>query len=145
MSSFASDASSDCEAASIERSAEPTETSEAQSSTTQSRTRKRTTTAITTWEHTRKPQGSKPECASCKNELIYYCKYCSNPSYSTTVSITFRNHLHKKHHIHVDPEQLHIVKTTCSSLLKDSFAKAGKINTTKLEMHEEEVLRNAVD
>jgi hypothetical protein len=30
-------------------------------------------------------------------------------------------------------------------LLKDSFAKAGKINTIKLEMHEEEVLRNAVD
>ena len=27
----------------------------------------------------------------------------------------------------------------------DSFANAGKINTTKLEMHEEEVLRNAVD
>jgi hypothetical protein len=145
MSSFASDASSNCEAASIERSAEPTETSEAQSSTTQSRTRKRTTTAITTWEHTRKPQGSEPERASRKNELIYYCKYCSNPSYSTTVSITFRNHLHKKHHIHVDPEQLHIVKTTCSSLLKDSFAKAGKIGATKLEMREEEVLKNAVN
>jgi hypothetical protein len=45
----------------------------------------------------------------------------------------------------VDPKQLHIVKTTSKSLLKDSFAKAGKINTTKLEMHEEEVLRNAVD
>jgi hypothetical protein len=45
----------------------------------------------------------------------------------------------------VDPKQLHIVKTTCSSLLKDSFAKAGKINTTKLEMREEEVLRNAVN
>jgi hypothetical protein len=45
----------------------------------------------------------------------------------------------------VDPEQLYIVKTTSRSLLKDSFAKAGKINTTKLEMHEEEVLRNAVD
>jgi hypothetical protein len=45
----------------------------------------------------------------------------------------------------VDPEQLHIVKKTSRSLLKDSFAKASKINTTKLEMHKEEVLRNAVD
>jgi hypothetical protein len=45
----------------------------------------------------------------------------------------------------VDPEQLYIVKTTCSSLLKDSFAKAGKINTTKLEMRKEEVLRNVVN
>jgi hypothetical protein len=48
MSSFASDASSDCEATLIERFAELTKTSEAYSSTTQSRTRKRTTTAITT-------------------------------------------------------------------------------------------------
>jgi len=45
----------------------------------------------------------------------------------------------------MDPKQLHIVKTTCSSLLKDSFAKASKINTTKLEMRKEEVLRNAVN
>jgi hypothetical protein len=45
----------------------------------------------------------------------------------------------------VDPKQLHIVKKTSKSLLKDSFAKASKINITKLEMHEEEVLKNAVD
>lgn len=37
------------------------------------------------------------------------------------------------------------MKTTCDSLLKDSFAKAGKINTTKLEIRKEEVLRNVVD
>ena len=43
------------------------------------------------------------------------------------------------------PSTLYIVKTTCSSLFKDSFAKASKINTIKLEMHEEEVLRNVVD
>jgi hypothetical protein len=45
----------------------------------------------------------------------------------------------------VDPEQPHIVKKTCDSLLRDSFAKAGKINTLKLQVREEEVLRKAVD
>jgi hypothetical protein len=45
----------------------------------------------------------------------------------------------------VDPKQLHIVKTTRSSLLKDSFANAGKINTTKLEVRKEEVLKNVVN
>jgi hypothetical protein len=45
----------------------------------------------------------------------------------------------------VDPKQLHIIKTTRSSLLKDSFAKASKINTTKLEVCKKEVLRNAVN
>ena len=30
-------------------------------------------------------------------------------------------------------------------MLKDSFAKAGKINTLKLQMHKEEVLRKAVN
>jgi 16S rRNA A1518/A1519 N6-dimethyltransferase RsmA/KsgA/DIM1 with predicted DNA glycosylase/AP lyase activity len=37
------------------------------------------------------------------------------------------------------------VKKTCDSLLKDSFAKASKINTLKLQVCEEEVLRKAVD
>jgi len=45
----------------------------------------------------------------------------------------------------MDPEQPHMVKTASSSLLKNSFAKAGKVNPTKLEMHKEEVLRNTID
>ena len=45
----------------------------------------------------------------------------------------------------MDPKQPHIVKKTCDSLLKDSFAKASKINTLKLQVHKEEVLRKAVD
>ncbi|TKA66974.1 hypothetical protein B0A49_12347 [Cryomyces minteri] len=107
MSSYAFDASRDREATvvtSIECSAEPTETSEALSSTTKSKKRKRVTTANTTWEHTRKPQGAEPGRVGRKHELIYYCKYCGNPPYSTTVSTTFRNHLYKQHHIQVDHE-----------------------------------------
>jgi hypothetical protein len=45
----------------------------------------------------------------------------------------------------VDPKQLYIVKKTYNSLLKDSFAKAGKINTLKLQVRKEEVLKKAVD
>jgi 16S rRNA A1518/A1519 N6-dimethyltransferase RsmA/KsgA/DIM1 with predicted DNA glycosylase/AP lyase activity len=45
----------------------------------------------------------------------------------------------------VDFKQLHIVKKTYDSSLKDLFAKAGKINTFKLQVHKEEVLRKAVD
>jgi hypothetical protein len=45
----------------------------------------------------------------------------------------------------VDPKQPYIVKKTCDSLLKDSFAKAGKINTLKLQVCKEEVLKKAVD
>jgi hypothetical protein len=45
----------------------------------------------------------------------------------------------------VDLKQLYIVKKTYNSLLKDLFAKAGKINTLKLQVCEEEVLKKAVD
>ena len=45
----------------------------------------------------------------------------------------------------MDPEQPHIVKKAYNSLLKDSLAKARKIDAIKLEIHKEEVLRNAVD
>jgi len=37
------------------------------------------------------------------------------------------------------------VKKTCNSLLKDLFAKASKINTLKLQVRKEEVLRKAVN
>ena len=37
------------------------------------------------------------------------------------------------------------MKKTCNSLLKDLFAKASKINTLKLQVRKEEVLRKAVN
>ncbi len=105
--------------------------------------RKRVRTTESTWEHTRKPEGSEPERAGQKKDLVFYCKYCINPSYSTYVSTTFRNHLLKAHSIEVEDSKEHPVKKASTSLLKDAFAKAGHINTVQLQLREEQVLRNA--
>ena len=127
---------------SIESSSELTETPPIPSSSSK---RKRVRTTDSTWKHTRKPHGSEPERAGQKKDLVYYCKYYVKPCYSTYVSTTFRNHLLKAHSIEVESAEAHPVKKACSSLLKDAFAKAGQINTVKLQLHEEQVLRNALN
>ncbi|KAH8656406.1 hypothetical protein BGZ61DRAFT_486627 [Ilyonectria robusta] len=72
-----------------------------ESSTSTTPKRKRITTADATWQYTRKPRGSEPERAGPKQDLVFYCNYCSNPPYSTYVSTTFRNHLLKIHSVEV--------------------------------------------
>jgi hypothetical protein len=146
MSSLASAAFNDSELSvvtSIESSSDPTETPETLSSTSQKK--QRDCTAKTTWEHTRKPQGSEPERAGPRKERIYYCKYCVKPPYSTYVSTTFRNHLSTVHLIEVESSKIHPVREARASLLKDAFAKAGSIDTVKPELQEEQILRNAVN
>lgn len=150
MSSFPSVASNDCDTSIVVPNGFPsqlTETSDALSCAT-TRKRKyaeRTRSAISTWEHTREPQGSEPVRSGKKNERVYYCKYCVNPFYSTLVSTTFRNHLLKEHHIELESAELHPIKKARDSLLKDAFAKAGKINTVRLQQHEEEALKSAIN
>ena len=150
MASSDSTASTDCELsviASIESSSQPPETTstETQSDSSTFTKRKRVRTTDATWEHARKPQGSEPERSGPKKDLVFYCKYCINPSYSTYVSTTFRHHLLKAHSIEVESSVTNPVKKARTSLLKDAFAKAGQINTVKLQLHEEEVLRNALN
>ncbi|KAF4311338.1 hypothetical protein GTA08_BOTSDO13153 [Botryosphaeria dothidea] len=128
---------------SIESSSEQTETPKTLSSTSSRKRRARTTDS--TWEHARRPQGSEPERGGQKKDLVFYCKYCVSPSYSTYVSTTFRNHLLKVHSIEVECSEAHPVKRARDSLLKDAFAKAGHVNAVKLQMREEQVLRDALN
>ncbi|KAH8695872.1 hypothetical protein GQ44DRAFT_634427, partial [Phaeosphaeriaceae sp. PMI808] len=107
--------------------------------------RKRTTTAEATWQHTRKPRGSDPERDGPKQELVFYCKYCENPPYSTYVSSTFRNHLLKIHSIEAAGSSLNPIKKARTNLLKEAFNKAGEIEVVKLQEKEEQVLRNALN
>ncbi|EKG09170.1 transposase-like protein, partial [Macrophomina phaseolina MS6] len=128
---------------SIESSSEQTETPKTLSSTSSKKRRARTTDS--TWEHARRPQSSEPERGGQKKDLVFYCKYCVSPSYSTYVSTTFRNHLLKVHSIEVKCSEAHPVKRARNSLLKDAFAKAGHVNTVKLQMREEQVLQDALN
>jgi hypothetical protein len=97
--------------------------------------RKRKTT-VNTWTHAREPRGSEPARCARRNEKIYYCKYCVDPTYSTTVSTTFRYHLLSIHGIELDTSE-HPIKKQRDSLIKDAFAKAGVVNTVKESAKEE--------
>src|SRR6266436_2471023 len=120
---------------------EPTSTSVNRSSPS----RKHSRTAKGTWEHTRKHGDSEPECGGPRNNLLYYCKYCMSPSYSTYVSTTFRNYLMKVHLIEVDTSSAHPIKKAHVSLLREAFAKAGHNDTIKLNANEHQILENALD
>ncbi|KAL6411780.1 hypothetical protein AUP68_04157 [Ilyonectria robusta] len=116
-----------------------------ESSTSTTPKRKRISTADATWQHTRKPQGSEPERAGLKQDLVFYCKYCSNPPYSIYVSTTFRNHLLKIHSVEAAGSEPNSTKKARTSLIKEAFNKAGEIEVTKLQEREEQVLRNALN
>lgn len=144
--------SSDCESsivATIESTSRVTEASKSlpsvEPSTSTNSKRKRTTTAEATWQHTRKPHGSEPERAGLKQDLVFYCKYCENPPYSTYVSNTFRNHLLKIHSIEAASSSPNTTKKARTNLLKEAFNKAGEIEVIKLQEREEQVLRNALN
>jgi hypothetical protein len=107
--------------------------------------RKRITTAEATWQHTQKPQGSDPKRAGPKHDLVFYCKYCENPLYSTYVSTTFRNHLLKIHSIEAAGSDPNPIKKARINLLKEAFNKAGEIEVIRLQEREEQVLRNALN
>lgn len=68
--------------------------------TVSKKSRKRTPTATETWPNARKPKDGEPEKQG-KNR-IFYCKYCSDPPYSTFASNSFRAHLNSKHGIKVE-------------------------------------------
>ncbi|KAK2685302.1 hypothetical protein QWA68_015945 [Fusarium oxysporum] len=116
-----------------------------ESSTSTTPKRKRITTADATWQHTQKPQGSEPERAGPKQDLVFYCKYCSNPPYSTYVSTTFRNHLLKIHSVEAAGSEPNSTKKVRTSLIKEAFNKAGEIEVAKLQEREEQVLRNVLN
>ncbi|KAG7415018.1 hypothetical protein Forpi1262_v016824 [Fusarium oxysporum f. sp. raphani] len=149
MSSLASFASSDGtrSVAPVSSSSElPSSTSPAPqiaSSSNGRTTRKRKTTA-NTWAHAREPQNLEPARCPCKNEKIYYCMHCIDPTYSTTVSTTFRHHLCKVHGIELDSHD-HPVKKQRDSLIQDAFAKAGEVSAAKRLMRQEDTLRAAVN
>ncbi|CEJ83175.1 Putative TPR repeat protein [[Torrubiella] hemipterigena] len=113
------------------------------SSSSERPSRKRKATA-STWAHARDPTGLEPSRCGRKNEKIYYCRYCINPTYSTSVSTTFRNHLFKVHDIEVEAAE-HPVKRQRDRLIQDAFAKAGEVHAAKRLAGEEVVLRDAVN
>jgi hypothetical protein len=123
----------------IEDHSESTESSGSLRTPTISRLRR----AKTTWDHTRNAIGLEPKRGGKKKDKIFYCNYCT--TYSSYVSTTFRNHLLKAHDVHVVTQIVHPVKKTRTSLLRDVFAKAGKSDISKLDGHEEQVLRNALN
>lgn len=70
--------------------------------------------------------------------------HCIDPTYSTTVSTTFRHHLCKVHGIELDSHD-HPVKKQRDSLIQDAFAKAGEVSAAKQLMRQEDTLRAAVN
>lgn len=70
--------------------------------------------------------------------------HCIDPTYSTTVSTTFRHHLFKVHGIELDALD-HPIKKQRNSLIQDAFAKAGEMSATRHLLKEEETLRAAVN
>ncbi|KAH7461642.1 hypothetical protein FOMA001_g19045 [Fusarium oxysporum f. sp. matthiolae] len=105
--------------------------------------RKRKTTA-NTWAHAREPLNSEPSRCGRKNEKIYYCMHCVSPTYSTTVSTTFRNHLLKIHGIELEAHE-HPIKKRRDRLIQDAFAKAGDMHAAKQLAKREETLRHAIN
>ncbi|KJZ68291.1 hypothetical protein HIM_12320 [Hirsutella minnesotensis 3608] len=151
MDSFSSHTPSDCQssiAAVIERNTEVYDrlrSPAAGSGTPVASKRKRVTTADATWEHTRRPQESEPLRAGPKNNLVFYCKYCCNPPYSTYVSTTFRSHLLKIHSVEAASSEPNSTKKACTNLLRDAFNKAGEVELTRLQAREEQALRSALN
>lgn len=121
----------------------PTSSTLPNQSSSSRQTRKRKATA-NTWVHAREPKESEPTRSGRKNEKIYYCKHCTDPTYSTTVSTSFRYHLQTIHGIELETIE-HPVKRQRDGLIKDAFAKAGEVNTIKLAVKEEETLSAAVN
>lgn len=107
------------------------------------RSRKRKTTA-STWAHARESYDTEPARCARRNEKFYYCMYCVSPSYSTTVSTTFRKHLLNTHDIQLDAQD-HPIKKKRDSLIQDAFAKAGEIQVAKQSVRHVETLRAAVN
>ena len=143
MSSFDSTTSSDHELSTDILTDDHSESTESSGSLPAPK-KARIRSAQATWEHTRKPKGDELERGGKRNDLVYYCKYCTSIQYSTYVSTTFRNHLSKTHSIEVVTQAVHPVKKARTSLLRDVFAKAGS-GIMKLDGREEQVLRNALN
>jgi hypothetical protein len=127
----------------IELRSSPTSAPLDPSDTSGRKTRKRKSTA-NTWAHAREPQNSEPARCPRKNEKIYYYIHCRDPTYSTTVSTTFRRHLLKTHGIELVTHD-HPIKKQRDNLIQDAFAKAGEVNTAKQVARQEETLRAAVN
>ncbi|KAJ3542076.1 hypothetical protein NM208_g2342 [Fusarium decemcellulare] len=151
MDSFLVSTPTDCEpsiAATVETASEVPDgrslpSVESSASTTSKR--KRITITDATWQYTRKPQGSEPERVGPKQDVVFCCKYCSNPLYSTYVSTTFRNHLLKIHLVEAAGSEPNSAKKARTSLIKEAFNKAGEIEVAKLQEREEQVLRNTLN
>jgi hypothetical protein len=87
--------------------------------------------------HSKTSRVSEPERARPKQDLVIYCKYCSNPAYSTYVSTTFRNHLLKIHSVEAAGSELNSTKKARTNLIKEAFNKAGEVEGAKLQEREE--------
>ncbi|PCD42766.1 hypothetical protein AU210_005291 [Fusarium oxysporum f. sp. radicis-cucumerinum] len=70
--------------------------------------------------------------------------HCVSPTYSTTVSTTFRNHLLKTHGIELEAHE-HPIKKRRDRLIQDAFAKAGEVHAAKQLAKREETLRHAIN
>lgn len=127
----------------IELRSSPTSAPLDPSGTSGRKTRKRKSTA-NTWAHAREPRNSEPARCPRKKEKIYCCIHCRDPTYSTTISTTFRRHLLKTHGIELVTHD-HPIKKQRDNLIQDAFAKAGEVNTAKQVARQEETLRAAVN
>ncbi|KAG6980237.1 hypothetical protein FocnCong_v009850 [Fusarium oxysporum f. sp. conglutinans] len=70
--------------------------------------------------------------------------HCVSPTYSTTVSTTFRNHLLKIHGIELEAHE-HPIKKRRDRLIQDAFAKAGEVHAAKQLAKREKTLRHAIN
>lgn len=122
---------------------DPSSGPQSTSITAERTSRKRKTTA-NTWTHAREPVDSEPARCGRRNEKIYYCKHCQDPTYSTTVSTTFRNHLLKVHGIELEAHE-HPVKKQRDCLIQDAFAKAGEVHAVKQLAGRDDTLRSTIN
>jgi len=88
---------------------------------------KRKTRQASIRTHTREPQ--QGESTYKDKNLIYYCKYCSDPSYQYQSSTAFRNHLLKQHNINFEIEPRR-VDTASQLALQTLYNQASIANQT---------------
>lgn len=106
--------------------------------TTSEKSRERS--AIETWAHTREPKDGEPERRG-KN-LIFYCKYCSDPPYSATASNSFRYHLETIHGVKVESTPGPVQSATLDQLQQLYVRATSTDQTQQLDV---QVLQKALD
>src|SRR4051812_47446247 len=84
----------------LSRASSPTPETFSQASTPTTQKRKRKLTALSTWDHSRKPEDHEPERAH-DGQKLWYCCHCVGKLYATQSTTSARYHLKHTHKIEV--------------------------------------------